>query len=290
VPTTPIPIVTSIAEVGASRPAWFVDVWGVVHDGVHPFPGAMRACRTFRRRGGRVVLVSNAPRPHSAVRAQLDKLGVPADSYDSILTSGDTSRALIAAYTGREIVHVGPERDRPLFEGLDITLRSPAEASEAAVAVVCTGLHDDERETAETYRPVLDAFCARDLPMVCANPDLVVERGGRLIPCAGALAALYATLGGRVGYAGKPYLPIYEAAHQAASQLAGRLLAKSDLLAIGDGLHTDIVGAHGYGIASVYIASAVALGNRVLDAPTLAAMFPAGAPRPVAAMTALDWT
>ena len=276
-------IVGSIAALAAQDKAWFVDIWGVMHNGVAPFSGAVAACRTFRARGGIVVLVSNAPRPAASVMTALDRLGVPRDCYDAIQSSGDTSRGLIAALGAAPVTHLGPGRDLPLYEGLPVSLVPAASAR----TIVCTGLIDDETETAETYRGLLADFAGRKLPMICANPDLTVERGGKIIPCAGAVAALYEQLGGAVTYAGKPHLPIYEAAFATVDALAGRPVARREILAIGDGIRTDIAGAAAAGIRSVYIASGVHLKGEALDAAALARLFPDPALQPVAAMTAL---
>jgi len=258
-----------------------------MHNGVRPFASAVEACRRFRTRGGIVVLVSNAPRPAAAVVAGLDKVGVARDAYDAIQSSGDTARGLIqaAAAAGQAVYHLGPERDLPLYEGLNVTR---AGAHEAGV-IVCTGLVDDEVETAQNYAAVLAEFAARGVPMICANPDLTVERGGRIIPCAGAVAALYEELGGAVYYAGKPYPPIYEAAFGIVERIAGRVVGRDRILAIGDGVRTDIAGAAGMGIRSVYIASGVHLGGEALSAASLARLFPEAAVRPDAAMAELRW-
>jgi len=280
-----IEIVSSIAPLALGKKAWFVDIWGVMHNGVAPFESAVAACRRFREDEGIVVLVSNAPRPHTAVAAQLDKIGVARDAYDAIVSSGDTSRGLIAGLDGKRVYHLGPERDLPLYEGLGVTLGDVA----AAQTIVCTGLFDDEKDAPRDYLKTLTALAARGVPMICANPDLAVERAGRIIPCAGAVAALYEQLGGRVDYAGKPHLPIYTATFALVERLAGRAVAKSEILAIGDGVKTDIAGAALAGIASVYIASNVHLGGAAMDGAALEAMFPESAGRPVAAMAALAW-
>jgi HAD superfamily hydrolase (TIGR01459 family) len=279
-----IPIVGSIAPLAATTKAWFVDIWGVMHNGVAPFAEAVAACKRFRASGGIIVLVSNAPRPHGSVQAQLDRIGVAREAYDAIISSGDTSRGLIAALGGKPLYHLGPERDLALFEGLTATLVAP----DAAQAIVCTGLFDDEADTAETYAGLLEACAKRALPMICANPDLNVDRGGRIIPCAGAVAAKYEQLGGHVSYAGKPHLPIYEAAFALTNEHAGHALPRHAILAIGDGVRTDIAGAARAGIRSVYIASSVNL-NAPLTREALATLFPDASARPVAAMTELAW-
>ncbi|MDX2307808.1 MAG: TIGR01459 family HAD-type hydrolase [Hyphomicrobium sp.] len=281
-------ILSSIRDVGAARMAWLVDIWGVMHNGVAPFLGAAEACRAFRMSGGTVLLLSNAPRPAAAVATQLQRIGVPDDAYDIILTSGDAARELVhrAVVTGQAIGHLGPDRDLGIYDGLDARLVAP----EKSDTVVCTGLVDDERETAETYAPLLTGLARRGVPMICANPDLAVERGGKIIPCAGALAKAYEALGGHVAYAGKPYRPIYDLARERLATKRGAPLTDSDILAIGDGISTDILGAASAGIEAVYIASGVHLArDAALDADAIQTLFPEDAPRPIAAMMALVW-
>ncbi|MGY2050140.1 TIGR01459 family HAD-type hydrolase [Methylobacterium sp. JK268] len=253
-----IPVIAGIADLAPRFDVILCDVWGVLHDGARAHPGAHEALARFRALPGerprRVVLVSNAPRPGESVRAQLDGFGIPRDAYDAIVTSGDLTRALIAARAEAPLYHLGPERDLPIFEDLGVRLAAP----EAAERVVCTGLFDDEVETPEDYRPVLAPLRARGLPMICANPDLVVERGARLIPCAGALASLYEAMGGEVIYAGKPHRPVYEAALATAASVDGAAPAAPDrVLAVGDAIRTDIAGASGFGIASLLVARGI---------------------------------
>jgi HAD superfamily hydrolase (TIGR01459 family) len=280
----PIPIVSSVSPLAPARDVWLTDIWGVIHNGVEPFTTACEACTQFRLAGGLVLLLSNAPRPAESVAAQLDRIGVPRFAYDAILSSGDAARTLLAAYAGKRVFHLGPERDLALFDGLDVTLS----AAEEAAAVCCTGLFDDEVETAADYAAMLAGFAARKLPMVCANPDLAVVRGDRTIPCAGALAADYQALGGVVAYAGKPYLPIYDMAFAFIGKLKGEPVPRERILAIGDGIATDIKGAAAAGIDSIYVASGVHATDG-LTAAALAELFPAPGPRPVAAMPALAW-
>jgi HAD superfamily hydrolase (TIGR01459 family) len=279
-----IPIQSSISSIAPDSRAWLVDIWGVLHNGARAFPAACEACTTFRGRGGIVVLISNAPRPFTAVVPHLTALGVPADAYDTGITSGDVTRGLLEAWRGRRVLHIGPERDLGLFTGLDL----PLVAAETAEIVVCSGLYDDTKETPAEYTDLFDRLLARRLPMICANPDVKVERGGELIWCAGALAADYQARGGEVIYAGKPHLPIYERALGIIDALAGRPVSKDAVLAIGDGLETDLRGAHIAGLPSVFIASAIhAPGG--LSADVLRDLF---APRPfapIAALPALAW-
>jgi HAD superfamily hydrolase (TIGR01459 family) len=282
-----IPIVSSIAPLAAGRTAWLVDIWGVMHNGVAPYLPAANACAQFRRSGGTVLLLSNAPRPAPSVVEQLDRIGVPRDAYDTILTSGDASREMIdrAAQAGRAIGHIGPERDRGLFEGA----ADPVPLAKAQT-VVCSGLYDDERETPETYIEILALLKKRGVDMICANPDLTVERGGRIIYCAGALAKAYEDMGGAVAYAGKPYLPVYDLAFERLAALRGAGVARTQVLAIGDGVGTDIAGAAAAGIDSVYVASGVHAGpGGRIDASTVAEIFADAAGWPIAAMNGLAW-
>ena len=279
-----IPILSSIAELAAASDAWIVDIWGVMHNGARAYPGAAQACAQFRARGGTVVLLSNAPRPFSAVVPHMTALGVPSDAYDAGVTSGDVTRDMLAAWLGRRVLHVGPPRDHALFTDLGIRL---APAPEAEV-VLCSGLHDDERETPADYSALLDGLAARSVPMICANPDIVVERGDKLLYCAGALAESYAAKGGVVSYAGKPHLPVYERVLAEIARLAGRPVEKSRVLCIGDGIETDLAGAHAAGLASVFVASPIFAPDGLSPA-TLEGLFTGRPFAPVAAMPALAW-
>jgi len=277
-----IPILSSISELSCACDAWIVDIWGVMHNGARAYAAAGEACRRFRRGGGIVVLLSNAPRPFRAVVHQLAAVGVDPESYDGGLTSGDVTRGLLEAWSGRSLLHIGPERDKGLFEGLTARLATP----DAAEAIVCSGLWDDTSETPANYEALFEVLAARRLAMLCANPDLVVERGNKLVYCAGALAALYAQKGGEVIYAGKPHVPIYERTFATLERLAGRALARERILAIGDGIDTDLLGAHRAGLRSLFIASAVHLPGG-LDARTLDELFASRPFRPIAALPAL---
>lgn len=238
------------------------DVWGVLHNGVSAFPDAAIALRTAREAGKTVVLITNSPRPAPGVIAQLRVLGVPDEAYDRIITSGDVTRGLIAEGP-KKVFLLGPERDMPLLEGLDVEVVGEAEAD----SVVCTGFFDDETETPEDYTDMLKSFVARKVPMICANPDLVVERGERIIPCAGAMAAYYEQLGGEVRIAGKPHAPIYEACLAAAEKVRGAF-AKDRVLAIGDGMPTDVKGAIASGLNLLYISGGIHAAEYTLNGQT----------------------
>jgi HAD superfamily hydrolase (TIGR01459 family) len=225
------------------------DIWGVVHNGLESFPEACEALQTFRQQGGTVILITNAPRPADSVQRQLRKLGVADETYDAIVSSGDLTRHFVADHPGKKIFWVGPERDSSIHRGLDATLTS----LEAADYIICTGLFDDETESAEDYRAMLLQARERGLTLVCANPDIVVERGDRLIYCAGAIAELYRELGGEVIFYGKPHRPIYERAMALAAEQRGKPAEPGRVLAIGDSVRTDLAGAHEFGIDCLFV-------------------------------------
>lgn len=288
-----IPVVGSITAIGSGYRAWLVDIWGVMHNGHRAFASAVAATQGFRKQGGIVVFLSNSPRPSPGVQEQLSRLGVPPSCYDATVTSGDLTRHELGKHPHPRVFHLGPERDLPIFAGLDVTL-VPKDKAEL---IVCSGLFDDETETPDDYVGRLKELAARNLPMICANPDHLVERGDKLVYCAGALAAVYEKQGGSVVYAGKPHAPIYELALETINGLAGHEVAKNELLAIGDGVNTDIAGAAGFGIDAVFVASGLHVpansggeaGAEVLDRVHLAELFAHAKRRPLAAMRALDW-
>ncbi|MCR4269289.1 TIGR01459 family HAD-type hydrolase [Nitratireductor sp. ZSWI3] len=266
--------------------ALLCDVWGVVHNGIEAYEAACAALARARAAGKAVVLITNSPRPHEGVEEQLDLLDVPREAWDRVVTSGDVTRDLIRN-APRRLYHIGPERDEGLFDGLDVELVEDFEAS----GVVCTGLFDDETETPEDYADTLQRLRMRDLPFICANPDIMVERGDRHIWCAGALARDYGLLGGRTLIAGKPHRPIYEAAFRAAGEVLGRELGREEALAIGDGILTDVKGADSYGIDVLYVTAGIhAREYGAADNPDperLAAFLQTHGHRPVAAITRL---
>ena len=283
-----IPVVSSVKEIGSRYRAWLVDIWGVMHNGHSAFPRAAAATRAFRESGGVVVLLSNSPRPSPDVQAQLRQFGVPDEAYDATVTSGDLTRHELGKYEGARVFHLGPERDLPIFAGLDVSLSDWQDAD----VMVCSGPFDDETETPDDYVDLFRQMAARKLPMICANPDQLVERGQRLIYCAGALASAYEKAGGAVVYAGKPHGPVYDLAFETIARLAGSTVGKDEVLAIGDGVHTDIAGAGNYGLNALFVASALHApgdGGEALDAPHIAELFAETSRLPIAATHALDW-
>jgi HAD superfamily hydrolase (TIGR01459 family) len=225
------------------------DIWGVVHNGLESFPEACEALHTYRQRGGTVILITNAPRPADSVQRQLRKLGVADETYDAIVSSGDLTRNFVAGRPGKKMFWLGPERDSSIYRGLDAV---PAPLEQADY-IVCTGLFDDETESAEDYRAMMLQAREHKLPLICANPDIVVERGDRLIYCAGAIAELYRELGGEVIFYGKPHRPIYERAMALAAEHRGHAAPLDRVLAIGDSVRTDLTGAHGFGIDCLFV-------------------------------------
>ena len=245
--------VTGLEELAPRYDVILCDVWGVLHDGVTAAPAAGEALTRFRAEGGRVVLISNAPRPGPSVVRQLDRLRVPRTAFDDIVTSGDLTRTAVAERRDLVVHHLGPERDKAIFTGLDVRFGTLDDAD----YVVCTGLLDDDADTVDDYHATLGRMAQRELLMICANPDLVVERGHVLIPCAGALAQVYEELGGPVFYAGKPHGPVYEAALARAARIVGQPASRARVLGIGDAIRTDIAGASRAGIASLFVARGI---------------------------------
>ncbi|HEV7719194.1 MAG TPA: TIGR01459 family HAD-type hydrolase [Arsenicitalea sp.] len=242
-----------LSEISDRYDAIFCDVWGVVHNGLAAYQTAVEALLAFRRGGGRVVLITNAPRPSAPIIAMLDLFGVPRATYDAVVSSGDATRVMIAPYRGRVIHHVGPPIiDDALYEGLGV-IRGSAEQAEA---VVVTDLDHDE-DTPDDYDERMALWLERELPLICANPDKVVEVGDLLLYCGGALADVYAERGGEVLMAGKPFVPIYDEALRLAEAAAGRPIDRSRILAIGDSVRTDATGAAAFGIDLLFITGSI---------------------------------
>jgi HAD superfamily hydrolase (TIGR01459 family) len=265
------------------------DVWGVVHNGAAATIESCDALVRYRQGGGIVVLITNAPRPGEVVRIFLDRLAVPREACDAIVSSGDVTRNLIAARAGQKVFHIGPERDLPIFDGLEVTI-APLELADFSV---CSGLFDDTTETPQDYDDLISRMRRRHLEMVCANPDVVVERGDRLVYCAGAIADLYALGGGQVLYAGKPYRSIYEQALTTAERLLGHRTDHQRVLAIGDSVRTDLKGAAAFGIDCLFVTAGIhaeELGGRENpDMAALSKVFAAAGVHPKAVTRRLEW-
>jgi len=276
----PSQVAGAARELSAAFPVWLCDVWGVVHDGRQVYPAAAEALTRHREGGGCVVLITNAPRPHHVIVPQMRSFGVPDSAYDAVVSSGDVTRELVRRRAGCNIFHLGPVEDASLLQGLPVSWTSLDEAD----AVLCTGLNNDGREggdgeVPDDYRPVLAQMHKRQLPFICANPDRVVGIGGMLYPCAGALADIYTELGGHVEMAGKPYAPIYQVALERAGDIMKREVVRTQVLAIGDGMPTDVEGARANDLAIHFITGGIhAEDHQGTDAQTIAADLAASMP------------
>ncbi len=292
-PTTlhsPPPIIARAGDLLSRYDVLLCDVWGVVHNGVTAFPAACQALQTFRRRGGTVILVSNAPVPKHRVAAMLDSRHVPTDAWDDIVSSGDIALAHVRDRGFTRLYCIGPQdRDAALFGALNARSVSLDDAE----AIICTGLTDDRSEVPDDYLPLLKLAHVRHLPFVCANPDLLVDVGGTLLYCAGAIADLYQSMGGSVFWAGKPYVSAYEAAHARAEALRDRNVDKSRTLVIGDAIRTDLKGAENFGCDALFVASGIhrheTMDGDELSSAKIADLFKPGIPTALAAMHELIW-
>ncbi|MEO3432137.1 TIGR01459 family HAD-type hydrolase [Inquilinus sp. CAU 1745] len=250
-PPAPPVHVEGLSAVAGRYDGLIVDLWGVLHDGHAPYPGAVDCLAALRREGKSVCLLSNAPRRIDSVARRLAEIGIPADAYDHLMTSGEaTHEAFLSppddfhAALGDRCLHIGPPRDDDVHEGVGLTM---VDRAQDATFVLCTGI-DDNSETVEDYAAALAEAAAHDLPMVCANPDLVVMIGTRKVICAATLAAHYESLGGRVAYHGKPHAPVYRRCFD----LLG-ISDRSRILGVGDSLRTDVAGANAAGIDSLLL-------------------------------------
>jgi HAD superfamily hydrolase (TIGR01459 family) len=286
----PLPHLTHLGEIVFRYEAIICDIWGVVHNGIVATPGAPEALTAAREVGLAVVLLTNAPRPPDSVQEQLRGFGVSDHAYDAIISSGGVARALMAARGAAPFFHLGPARDEALFAGL------PARPVplEAADYILCTGLFDDETETAEAYRPLLATALARGLRLYCANPDLVVERGNQLIPCAGAIADLYETMGGEAVFVGKPHPLVYAEARAVLEARLGRPVPAERILCIGDAFRTDVAGARAGGHDCLMTLAGIhghQIGLRAdgFDHAAFEALAQASGTRPTMTMVSLVW-
>ena len=282
-------LIPHFSALASAYDVFLCDVWGVVHNGEVSFPDACEALMRARAQGKVVIFITNAPRPGEAVIRQIDRLHVPHEAYDGIVSSGDVTRDVIAQRKGQSICHIGPERDHSIFTGMHAAF-APLESADY---IVCSGLYEDEVEKPDDYRARLEIALKRKLFMVCGNPDLVVERGTQLVYCAGSIADLYATMGGDVLYAGKPYRPIYDLALAKAEAALGRKVDAKRVMAIGDSVRTDLKGARAFGIDMLFIAAGIhaeEFGGR--DTPKeeeMKTVFAAAGDEPTAVMKHLVW-
>lgn len=286
-------VITGMRELAPRYDGFILDLWGVIHDGVAPMPGALECLRCLKERGKRIVLLSNAPRRSDDVIRRISALGVPAELYDEVMSSGEEAWQHLSRRTdpfyaalGRRCLHIGSERDMEIRDGLGLDFVDTAEQAQFVLNTGPAGWDD----RIEDYEPLLRAALRRDLPMVCANPDLVVLHGGRLALCAGALAQWYAEAGGRVRWHGKPFPSVYETC----LGLLG-VEDRSRILAVGDSLRTDIAGAASAGIDSLLIAGGIhaeefgALDAQRLDLARIEAALRDGSHNPIGVAWTLCW-
>ena len=258
-------IIANLADLGSRYDAVFCDLWGCLHNGKTPFPAAVAALQGFRARGGKVLLLTNAPRPRSSVIAQLDAMSVPRDAWDEVVTSGDaTQAAMLQGAVGRRVYFIGAAKDEPFFTSFADDLAATAASQPAitrvplaeAEGVICTGLADDLTETPADYRAILLQCKINDLPMLCANPDVIVDFGDKRLYCAGALAEAYEAMGGTVFYFGKPHPPIYDLARRRLAALTGG--GDKQILCIGDGITTDVQGGMSEDLDTLFVTGGIA--------------------------------
>ncbi|MEL6999116.1 MAG: TIGR01459 family HAD-type hydrolase [Pseudomonadota bacterium] len=247
-------IIASLSEISQDYDAILCDLWGCYHNGVAVYPAAIAACRAFKDQGGTVVLLTNAPRPAHGVKVFLDRIAAPEDSYHAIVSSGAACQAALSGGKyGDRFHYVGPDRDLHMLSDLGLDPVSLDESS----AILITGLRDDRTETPEDYATEIADWVARGLPMLCANPDIVVDRGHQRLWCAGAIARDYGAAGGEVVYFGKPHLPIYDRCYEVLAEL-GHDIPKDRILAIGDGILTDVPGGIAAGLDTIFVTGGLA--------------------------------
>ncbi|MDO8838802.1 MAG: TIGR01459 family HAD-type hydrolase [Parvibaculum sp.] len=284
-------LISGLSAIADKYDALLCDVWGVLHNGREAYPGVAEALANFQAKGGHVLLLSNAPRPSTALPQMFERMGIPHDVYDGILTSGDAARTYLASKTlGAACYYIGPDRDLNLFDGTGVVCVGEADGE----FILVTGPFDDETEGPEDYRAQFERLVARKLPLICANPDIIVERGTKHIYCAGALAALYEELGGEVVYFGKPHRPIYEVARRRLAEIAGTPVADARILAVGDGPMTDIMGANDAGVDALFITGGITAADcgptpETPEAPRVAVVLARAGVTAVSAMPRLVW-
>ena len=253
-------IIRSLADLSGRYDAVFCDLWGCLHNGKTAFPAAVAALQAYRKSGGKVVLLTNSPRPKSSVVKQLNDFGVPQNAWDLLVTSGDAAQmGMLSGAVGQKVHHIGAPKDEVFFTDFADDLRDYALTQpvihrvplDQAEGIVCTGLKDDLTETPQDYRAALLMGKTLGLSMLCANPDIIVDLGDKRLYCAGALAQLYEEMGGTTLYFGKPHPPIYDLARRRLDADGG--LSDPRILCIGDGISTDIQGGMGEGLDTLFI-------------------------------------
>jgi HAD superfamily hydrolase (TIGR01459 family) len=266
-------ILASLSDIASRYDAVFCDLWGCLHNGKTAFPAAVTALQAFRAGGGTVILLTNAPRPNASVIAQLDAMGVPRDTWDGVVSSGDAAQmGMLSGAVGRRVHHIGAVKDEAFFTEFAPDLAAYAATQDPitrvaltdAEGIVCTGLADDLTETPDDYRAQLLLGKTRGLTMLCANPDIIVDLGDKRVYCAGALAEAYAAMGGDVLYFGKPHPPIYDLARRRLGSLTNR--DDPQILCIGDGVNTDVQGGMAEGLDTLFVTGGIAADQFGADA------------------------
>jgi HAD superfamily hydrolase (TIGR01459 family) len=286
-----LPLINGVSDIAEQYDALILDLWGVVHNGVEPYPGVLDCMAKLHEAGKKVVLLSNAPRQSDKVKDQVAGFGVPREAYDVLVTSGDVTRLQVErrsddwhAALGQKYFHVGPERDHGLLHGTGVD--EVGDISDADF-VLTSGLYDDDVDTEADYDDLFSKARTKDLPMICANPDLSVMRGDKMVLCAGSLAVHYENMGGNVRYNGKPHAPGYELCFE---RLEG--IDKSRIIGVGDSFRTDIAGADNVGIASLFVLSGIhaeELGGDQPDATKIEAAADKAGHMPTAAIGGFYW-
>ncbi len=251
-------LIASLSDLGRRYDAVFCDLWGCLHNGKTAFPAAVAALQSFRSKGGKVVLLTNAPRPKPSIVKQLDAMGVPRDAWDEVVTSGDATQYALFSGTYSRVHFIGALKDEPFFTDFpeDLTPAKVERVSiETAEVVLCTGLADDMTETPDDYKLTLMRAKNAELTMLCANPDIIVDYGDKRLYCAGALAQAYEKLGGKTMYFGKPHPPIYDLARRRLQALGGP--QSPQILCIGDGIGTDIQGGMAEGLDTLFVTGGI---------------------------------
>ena len=248
-------IITELSEISDAYDALFCDLWGCYHNGIEPYKAAVEACIAFRRKGGHVILLTNAPRPSQYVQEFLDKIGAPRESYDAITSSGGACQAAIeAGEFGQGIHYIGPARDVQMLTDIGLEPSPVADAD----AVLITGFCDDRYQHPDDYAPEIAEWKRRGLPLLCANPDIIVDRGDERLWCAGAVAERYKQAGGKVVYFGKPHAPIYERCFTMLKEIAGAPVPHERILVAGDGIATDVAGGRVAGLDTLFVTGGLA--------------------------------
>lgn len=291
-------LVRGLADLASGYNVILSDVWGVIHNGLVAFERATEALGRFRAGGGMVVLMTNSPNPSRFVAAQLARLGIKQEAYDAIVSSGDVTVSLLVARADAGLFHLGPPNETALFEEVfALSGKAPRIVPlKQANFVLCTGLADPWHETPADYDAILAAMRARNLDFICANPDIVVEDGGTLFYCAGAIAERYSGAGGKAIQAGKPFAPIFARALELVRGKGTNTIDRARVLVIGDAMRTDIKGAHDQGFDSLFVTSGIhrnelhgGAAGTALDAAAFQRFMEAADFAPTAAIAELIW-